>query len=352
MVQYLNHFYMVILYATLLCFMPAHRMWSLDALMFRKRRSAFIPRWPVAALRLQTEIILIFAGLVKIAPDWLQGQPLFMWLHNSEDDIFFGFLFQYDWAIIAGSWGAVALHVLGAPLLYWQRTRFAIFIVYCVFHMSNAALFNIGIFPWMTIAVTFIFFAPDWPSRLFGFWKPRPAEMVAPTLSVTRLTTAGLAALCVWFAIQIYLPLRQSAFDGSGAWTDNGHRFSWRMRIYDRKTNGYFLVRDPVSGETWDAEPKDMLSSRSARQVMSRAELVITFAHKIEDMMRERGYEDVEVYAHIEKSLNGRAFQTFIDPEIDLTKVRYNYFGSDPWVLPLTTELTNRRPGGHGPSDN
>jgi HTTM domain/Vitamin K-dependent gamma-carboxylase, lumenal domain len=346
-VQYLNHFYMVILYAVLLCFMPANRMWSLDALLFRSRRSDFIPRWPVSVLRWQTEVILIFAGLVKIAPDWLQGQPLFLWLRGKEDAVYFGALFHYDWAIVAGSWATVALHVLGAPLLLWKRTRLWIFLIYCIFHISNANLFNIGIFPWMTIAVTLIFFEPDWPTRVFRFVSRRePPEAVPSTVSVRAIGTAGVVALLAWFAVQIYLPLRQGLFRNNVAWTDDGHKFSWRMRIFDRDARGYFFVRDPKTGETWEAEPKDILSPRSAARVMTRAELVHGFAQKIEEMMRERGHEDVEVYAHIEKSLNGRAFQTFIDPEVDLTEVPFNYFGPDPWVVPLTTDLWDTRGDG------
>ncbi len=350
MVHYLNHFYMVILYAVLMCFLPANRMWSLDALLFRARRSDFIPRWPVSVLRLQTEVILVFAGLVKIAPDWLQGQPLFLWLRGKEDAVFFGFLFQYDWAIVAGSWATVALHVLGAPLLLWKRTRLAVFVIYCFFHVSNAQLFNIGIFPWMTIAVTLIFFAPDWPSRLIRLGR-EPDAPPGPLPSVRGLGTAGLTALAVWFAVQIWLPVRQYAFPTDGSWTGDGHRFSWRMRIYDRKVNGYFHVVDPATGETWTAEPGDFLSRRSALRIMTQSDLILAFAHKTEALMRERGYEDVEVYAHIEVSLNGRAFQTYIDPEVDLTEVERNWFGPDDWVLPLTTDLWDTRTEAAGASD-
>jgi len=78
--QYLNHNYMVLLYAILLALAPANRAFSLDARWGLVARSEWIARWPVAAVKLQTEIILIYAGIVKITDDWLRGEPLGMWL--------------------------------------------------------------------------------------------------------------------------------------------------------------------------------------------------------------------------------------------------------------------------------
>jgi hypothetical protein len=37
------------------------------------------------------------------------------------------------------------------------------------------------------------------------------------------------------------------------------------------------------------------------------------------------------------KSLNGRPMQLYIDPEVDLTAVPYNWVRPDPWVRPLET---------------
>lgn len=51
--------------------------------------------------------------------------------------------------------------------------------------------------------------------------------------------------------------------------------------------------------------------------------------------MRILGHEDVEVRAVIFASLNGREFQVFIDPNVDLSKVPYPWFGHADWILPL-----------------
>lgn len=336
--QYLNHFYMIILYAVLLSAMPANRVLALDA---RRRGGgdATIPYWPVFLLRAQTEIILIYAGLVKLGEDWLRGEPLGIWLREQAHLVPFGGIFAHDWVILAGAWGAVALHLIGAPLLLWERTRMPVFVAYCVFHAANAYFFNIGIFPWLTIAVTLIFFPPDWPQRaarwLLGRFQPLPpmaAPPEAPGRPVSGLTLAFVAA---WLAVQIALPLRFAAFDSEVRWTGDGHRFAWRMRLYDRDAHGFFSVHDPNTGQLWFVEPEDFLTDRQARIMLGRPDMIHQYAGHLQSRWSAAGFGDVAVRAHIRKSLNGRPHQQFIDPETDLASARFSQFRADRWVVGL-----------------
>lgn len=324
--EYLNHFYLVLLYAALLCCLPAARVWSLDA--WRQPRDPHVPAAAVAILRIQTEIVLIYAGLVKLTPDWLRGEPLGLWLRHRVEGFWIAPLLEPDWVMVAAAWGVIALHVVGAPLLMWHRTRLAVFLIYCVFHCANAWFFNIGIFPWLTIAATTIFFAPDWPSALFG--RAAPTSPPAAPL----LPRAALLAMAVWIAVQIFLPVRGALFDSETRWSGDGHRFSWRMRIYDREAEGVFIVTDHRSGQFWEVDPEEFLSRRQAGTMMTRADLIHQFANHLARIWRERGHE-VAVYAEICKSLNGRPCQYYIAPGTDLTQARINPFGADPWVLPL-----------------
>jgi vitamin K-dependent gamma-carboxylase len=295
--EYLNHFYLVILFLILMCFLPAHRQLSLDARLRPSVRSEHVPYASVFILRAQMEIMLIFAGLVKLTPDWLAGEPLGLWLRARADEHVFGFLFHHDWVILAGTWGTVALHVLGAPLLLWEKTRLPTFVVYCVFHSLNAVFFNIGIFPWLTIAATTIFFAPDWPLRaarwLHGRFEDMPALPAhsgasAQTSSPRRAGRhrrldrgAGRA------------PVRAGFFPTEVRWSGDGHRFSWRMRIYDRQAEGRFIVT--AQGRDWIVDPEDYLTRRQAGKMMVRSDMIHQFANHLEDVWREAGHADVVV---------------------------------------------------------
>jgi vitamin K-dependent gamma-carboxylase len=345
--QYLNHFYLVIIFAILLCFLPAHRAFSLDSRLGMVARSAHVPYVSVFLLRAQVEIVLIFAGLVKISEDWLKGEPLGIWLRAQADAIPFGSLFQHHWVILAGAWGAVLLHIVGAPLLLWERTRLPVFLLYCVFHVLNAHFFNIGIFPWLTIAATLIFFAPDWPQRL-AHWSLARFEPILPIRETTRpagppLALLPLAAVALWLALQIVVPLRSLAFPTEVRWSGDGHRFAWRMRLYDRDAYGEFVVQDPATGAIWTVDPSDYLTRRQTTAMLTRSDMILQFAHHLESVWREAGHRDVAVYAHVQKSLNGRANQPYVDPAVDLTTVRLSVFGPDSWVLPLTTPFDVRR---------
>lgn len=327
--EYLNHFYLVLLYALILCVLPAARVWSLDASAAPDRPRS-VPYAAPFILRAQTEIVLIYSGLVKITPDWLAGQPLMIWLRERVAGMWLEPLMQQDWLIIAGSWSVIALHVLGAPLLLWQRTRLPVFAVYVVFHCANAWFFNIGIFPWLTIAASTIFFAPDWPRRLLRL----ATAQTAPAPLIRPLPRFALLAMALWLAVQIALPIRSALFTSDTGWSGDGHRFSWRMRIYDRQAHGEFIVTDRDSGEIWRIHPDQFLTPRQTDKMLVRADLVHQFANHLAALWGEGG-RDVAVRAEICKSLNGRAHQYFIDPDIDLTQVHRNLWGSDDWVLPL-----------------
>ena len=346
--EYLNHFYLVILFLVLMCFLPAHRALSLDARLFRGVRAARIPYAGVAILRAQMEIMLVAAGLVKLTPDWLAGEPLGLWLRAQADDFAFGFLFQHDAVILAGVWATIALHVLGAPLLLWHRTRLATFAVYCCFHGANAVFFNIGIFPWLTIAATTIFFAPDWPRQLaraalvrIGAMPDRPAwpePVPRPNRLIPKL---ALVAMAAWVAVQVALPLRAAAFPTEVRWSGDGHRFSWRMRIYDRQAEGVFHVT--AGDQVWVVDPTDYLTRRQAGKMLVRADMVHQFANHLEAIWQAAGHADVEVRAEIWKSLNGRPPQLFLDPRVDLTAVPLRYARADDWVRPLEIPLWGLR---------
>ncbi len=73
---------------------------------------------------------------------------------------------------------AHALSVAGAafdvsivPLLLWRRTRFVAWLALVAFHVSTWILFPIGVFPWLMIGVSTVFFAPDWPDHLRPRWN-------------------------------------------------------------------------------------------------------------------------------------------------------------------------------------
>jgi hypothetical protein len=152
--RYLNHFYLVVLVSFLLIFVPANRSWRDTA-----------PAWSVWLFRLQFEVMYLYAGIVKVNADWLRLEPMGMWLARRDDWPLLGELFLQDWVVALASYGAIALHLVGAPLLLVKATRGWVMALYFAFHLMNHFLFSIGIFPWLAMAGTLLFLEPDWPKR-------------------------------------------------------------------------------------------------------------------------------------------------------------------------------------------
>ena len=96
-----------------------------------------------------------------------------MWLSRRDDWPLIGPVFNQDWVVALAAYGTIVLHVVGAPLLLFRRTRVPVMIVYFGFHLMNHFLFNIGIFPWLTMAATLMFLDPDWPQQLGRWIKAR-----------------------------------------------------------------------------------------------------------------------------------------------------------------------------------
>jgi vitamin K-dependent gamma-carboxylase len=339
--RYLNHFYLVILFAFLLCLVPAERCWSLDAWRRGPVAERRVPAWSYLLLQAQLEIVLLYAGIVKINADWLAGEPLGVWLADSADLPLIGPLLLDPAVVDLAAWGSIALHLVGAPLLLYRRTRLWVFLAYACFHLLNSLFWQIGIFPWFTIAATLLFFEPDWPRRLWGLRKGRTPQAALPAWDAprpwVRSTVIGLAAS--WLLFQALLPLRHLAYPGAVSWTEEGHVFAWQMMLRDKSGETLFLVRDPAGGQVWQVDPADYLTPRQVRKMAGRPEMIRLFAHRLEAIWRaERGLADVEVRALTAVSLNGRPSQPLVDPARDLTRVPYSLAAAD-WILPLATPL-------------
>ncbi|MGH8874320.1 MAG: HTTM domain-containing protein, partial [Acidimicrobiia bacterium] len=164
--RYLNHFYLVSLVAFVMTVLPAHRAFSVDALLHPRLRVATVPAWTLWLVRFQIGVPYFFAGLAKLNRDWLRGEPLRSWLAARTDVPLVGRFFTEEPVVWGMTYGALLFDLAVVPLLLHPRTRRWAFASALVFHLLNARLFSIGIFPWMMILLTTLFFPPNWPRRL------------------------------------------------------------------------------------------------------------------------------------------------------------------------------------------
>jgi len=211
-----------------------------------------------------------------------------------------------------------------------------------LFHGLNALLFHIGVFPWLMMAATTIFFAPDWPRRL-RLLPPRrlPDPSIEPSPPRAR---AMLAAVAAYLVLQVTIPLRHFAYPGNVSWTEEGHRFSWHMKLRDKDASARFLVADPAQGRSWTVKPSNHLTRLQSSKMAAQPDMILQFAHHLAGRLRRAGHHRVEVRAWVTASLNGREPQPLIDPTVNLA-AQPRGVRPATWILPLRQPLPPRTKG-------
>jgi vitamin K-dependent gamma-carboxylase len=152
---------------------------------------------------------------------------------------------------------------------------------------------------------------------------------------------AVAALLTTYLAVQLILPLRHYAYPGNVSWTEEGHNFSWHMKLRAKKADAIFTITHPASGQTWTIDPKEHLEPRQVAKMATHPDMILQFSHYLAEWKRREGFENVEVRARVMASLNGRKPQLLIDPTANLTKERLSLLPAR-WILPLTEPLPPR----------
>lgn len=319
---YLNHYYAITLVGILLAATPASNVMSIDAWLARRRGAPLpetVPRAAVFVFQAQLGIVYFFAGVAKLGADWLlRAEPLTTWLLARSDVPLVGPWLGQRWVAYAMSWAGCVFDLTIPLWLSLPRTRPFAYAAVVVFHLVTGYLFPIGMFPWVMIALTPIFFAPDWPRR--GRCPPSAPGVLG------RGSTLALAA---WLAVQVAMPLRHLCYRGDVLQTEEGFRWAWLVMIVERQGSTTFrIVTD--DGRSRDETPDD-LTPMQRRMMATQPDLILQYAHHLRDQHAARG-EHVRIYVDAFVSTNGHHRRRLIDPEVDLATREDSLFGFD-WVL-------------------
>ena len=342
--NYLNHFYLVCLMSFLLFIIPAHRNYSVDAALRPQIKSDTISVWALWLLRFQLGIVYVYGAFAKMNPDWLAGRPLNMWLSDKTDFPIIGPYFQEEWMTLLMSRGGLLLDLLIVPFLLYKPTRIYAYIAGVLFHLMNSELWNIGIFPWFMIVATTIFFEPDWPKKILQKITFRLPEYSINNEKYTQYFSSpfwknGLIGFLIVFGSwQILYPFRHHLYPGNVNWTEEGHMFSWHMKLRDKTSEITLFAKDLETNETWEIDILNFITPRQANDMSTHPEMIWQFAHKLEQHYQKRGRKDIAINALVLSSLNGRPKQLLVDPDIDLTEIPV-YTIPAPWVYPLKLDL-------------
>lgn len=333
---YNNHYYLLILILVFMCLAPAHRYFSADVKRNPKLQSLSMPNWIRLFIIGQLWVVYTFASLAKFYPDWLDGTFPELLMAGKRNLIWVGDMLQTPFAHQSIIYVGILFDLLVIPLLLWKRTRMFIFLFSIFFHLFNSLVFQIGIFPYMSLAFTLFFFSAETVNRNFLSQKALYVknEIVLPSVSKKQVIQVFLI---VWFVIQIGLPLRHWFIPNDVLWTEEGHRLSWRMMLRTKHGITKFTAVDKDSGEKIKIKLQDYLTTKQ-QKVMSKPDCIWQLAQYIHQDFATQG-KNVEVYADTKISVNGRPYYRLIKPDVDLAKAKFNYFTPNPWVLPKPAEF-------------
>ncbi|QDS95478.1 Vitamin K-dependent gamma-carboxylase [Roseimaritima multifibrata] len=320
--NYQNHYYLILLLSWTLPWLPLNRMLSVDAYRRPQIASQSIPAWALLALRFHIALPYLFGGIAKWTSDWMLGQPMEMFLSTKADLPVIG-----TWLAIPGvgiwmSWCGMFFDLAIVPGLLFSRTRKYAFLLCIGFHLTNAVLFSIHIFPWLMIAGSTIFFRPDWPRRFLS------AEPVTLSQKSTWRGSTGqwvaLGLVIIYAGFQVIWPLRSRIHSEPTSWTERGHLFSWRMMLRAKEVGIGFALRDPATEAVVNVDHMQFLSTEQSEKFARDPNLILQMAHFIADKFEQEMRRRPQIYAFALVSLNGRKPQLMIDPNTDLASLQRN----------------------------
>jgi hypothetical protein len=244
---YLNHFYLICILAYLLAIVPANAAWSLDAWLFPRIVSATVPNWGLWAIRGHLHL-LFYGGLAKLTATGCKGTDADLAGRNRITVS----VVAEPWTPYLFAYGGLLFDLLIVPALLWRKTRWPALAAMAFFHVSNARLFPIGIFPWLMLGATTIFLPPDWPRKWLAWLGGKMADTVEcatprPTDHPSLATTLILAILLIHFSVQLVVPFRHYLYPDDASWTEEGHLCAWRMKLRDKRGWVQFLITEVVA---------------------------------------------------------------------------------------------------------
>lgn len=393
---YLNHFYLLVLVGFLMVLVPAHHAYSLDATLGRVSRRDWAPAWSITLLQFQIGIVYFYGGIAKLNYDWLvQGEPLRHWLNDSQWFPLVGPLFAEPWAPYLVGWSGLAIDLLAPFLLLHRKSRPFMLTALLAFHFTNDRLFTIGVFPWFAIMASTVFLPADWPRRLsadfrarrlpiliggaasllLGLYMHQRFELVPALIAAlggavvvwtfldgfrpaakqgqayqsrTELPSAAAPSpligkalfvfLFAWVLVQALVPLRHFAIPGDVAWTEEGHRFSWRMKLRSKFGLAKFYAHDPATQTGFEIRVDSLLTADQYEEMSGKPHMIYQFAKFLEQRLKEEGKDHYQIRVAAFASVNYGPPGLMIDPSVNLTARSYSDFRHNSWIRHRPTD--------------
>lgn len=329
MSHYNNHYYLLILLLGFLLFVDANRLFSIDAL-WKKKSSSLIPNWQLVLFKFQVVWVYLCAGLVKLNYDWLSGRTMKTAIFSGADfadDPFF----QSQFFVYFYSWTGVIFDVFIGFLLLFRKTRILALLGIVVFHFINSKTLTIGVFPFLMIWITILFFHPNWPVQWLSRITKR--EIYQNTKKEEATAKTWIVNMILLFVIiQLFLPARHHLIKGRVDWTGEGVMFAWRMKSAGRSgiDDRYnFYLYDKATLE--EIKVSIRLSNRQKKFLLYKPVLALQIRdHLLEKIDRKK--KDVILEMDVLCSINGSEYKPLFVRNANICEYELKYLKHNSFI--------------------
>lgn len=332
--NYLNHYYFVSIAAFILIFLPAGKAMSLDNFLFKRKNYTHIPAYQIDILKVMLGAVYFFAGIAKLNSDWLlEALPLKIWLQAKYDYPIIGTLLIKPFTAYFFSWAGCIFDLSIFFFLLNKKTRVFAYLALVFFHTLTSILFPIGVFPFVMIGLTTIFFDSNTHQKIQNVlfkvnWDKQATLHYKPILNKVLI-----AFFAIFIFIQLLLPFRYLMYDGNLFWHEQGYRFSWRVMLIEKVGYASFYIKAENIEEVIAIDNAHFLNKTQIKMLNTQPDMMVQYAHFLKEKYLSYGYKNPKVYAEVYISLNGKGSRLYNDPSVDLS-LEKNNLKQKTWILP------------------
>lgn len=330
--NYLNHYYFISLVSFVLIFLPANRALSIDNLIFKRKNVTHISAYNINILMLMLGIVYFFAGVAKINSDWLlEALPLKIWLQAKYNYPIIGNLLTQKATAYFFSWAGCLFDLSIFFLLINKKTRIFGYFALITFHLLTSWLFPIGVFPYIMISLTTVFFSENTHQKIQDFllrsdWKTIQKNIYQPAHQKFVITF-----LIIFVIIQLLLPFRYLLYKGNLFWHEQGFRFSWRVMLIEKVGYASFYIKSDGK-EIVAVDNQKYLTRTQIKMLNTQPDMMVQYAQFLQKKYTQLGFKNPKVYAEVYISLNGKGSKLFNHTNIDLSLQKNNWKQKD-WII-------------------
>ena len=328
--SYNNHYYLMLVFNFIFCFLPANRYHSIDVKLNPALKKLQCSAWCVWIFKVMILVVYFYSAVAKMYPAWVNAVPVKIWFTQKANYWLIGPLLTEEWFQYAVAWGGIAFDLLIGPALLWRKTRKIAFLFSIFFHLFNSFVFQVGVFPYLGISFALFFYRPEQIRKWFFPSKPAFTALKIQGNQANKLILVGVS---VFLIFQLLLPIRHHLFKGNVNWTEEGHRMSWRMMLRSKVGFIDLYVENNNTNQKEHVNLDNYLINKQIRKIATRPDMLWQFVQRLKSDYAKQGITDISIYAQSQVSLNGAPYRPLYDPYYDLATAEWSEWETSVWVL-------------------